>query len=63
MKRMILFLCAAIRQAVKRHQDVEQGLDVEPVQAPHAEPQLALRPHQSRARRHRSRHRAHVPRF
>ena len=75
MKRMILFLRAAIRQAAKRHlgveqglgveqcQGVEQGLDVEPVQAPHAEPRLAPRPHRGRAHRRRSRHRAHLPRF
>ena len=63
MKRMILFLRAAIRQAAKRHLGVEQGLDVEPVQALHAESRLAPRPHQGRAHRHRSRHRAHLPRF
>jgi len=63
MKRMILFLRAAIRQAAKRHQEVEQVLDVEPVQAPHAEPRLAPRPHQGRVHRHRSRRRAHLPRF
>jgi hypothetical protein len=63
MKRMILFLRAAIRRAAKRHLVVEQVLDVERAQAPHAEARLAPRPHQGRARRHGSRHRAHLPRF